>query len=230
MVTAWRPKETQECRPRLSPVCRGRSVRDRSPFTNELSGVGLGLLRSGGNSGFAGHLAGAEKRGKPKTCFSPRSPLSVGSPVGGDQFPGAALLEETGPLLRAGGVARSVPDERAGGRCAAYCRYSGRAFPEAVGVLVEVGAVCPVLALPDFSAYGLRRGYPGGVSRRARKMARPVHVFRCAVNAATPVPGRGRCRRLGRGLRSQSRSRPSDHGGTVAGRGAGVGRSRRIGA
>jgi hypothetical protein len=149
-------------------------VRDRSPLYNELS---RGVASDPEVIGFLLTLP-REKR-QPNLFLSAARHL-FGTPVGWDQFRRGVLGNQD--ALRAAVLARSTQTNEPG-RCAALLPVLA-GLPEPLA-LVEVGASAGLCLLPDFYAYD----YGGPIlGPEAARLAPPV--FRCAVNAATPIPGR----------------------------------------
>jgi hypothetical protein len=98
----------------------------------------------------------------------------------GDQFRRGVL--ENQDALRAAMLVRSTQTNEPG-RCAALLPVLAE-LPEPLA-LVEVGASAGLCLLPDFYAYDYRGPMLGPEAARLAPS-----VFRCAVNAATPIPGR----------------------------------------
>ena len=103
-----------------------------------------------------------------------------GTPAGWDQFRRSVL--ENRAVLRATMLARSTQTNEPG-RCAVLLPVLA-GLPQPLALL-EVGASAGLCLLPDFYAYDYGEAILGPQSPR---LTPPV--FRCAVNAATPVPAR----------------------------------------
>jgi hypothetical protein len=103
-----------------------------------------------------------------------------GTPAGWDQFRSRVLADKD--ALRATMLARSTQTNEPG-RCAALLPVLA-GLPEPLALL-EIGAAAGLCLLPDCYAYDY-----GGVVVGAMAERSAPPVFRCAVNAATPVPER----------------------------------------